>query len=220
MPITPEMSDVIASAIESALVDVHVALPGIVQSYDEATQTADIVLQVKRVLPVSDGSVATEEMPVLPNVPVSFQRSASFFVSLPIAAGDSGLVIFNEQSIDRWRSNGSPSDPKDVERHGLSGAVFVPGLFPNDGALVDAHATNMVVGLDQNNGQIHITPAGSILLGADATKKVAREGDAVEVTIPALTVVDVPGTGGAKNVAPITLSGTIKAGSATVKASD
>ena len=225
MPITPSEADMIAAAIDSALIDVHVALPGQVQTYDAAAQTATIELQVQRVLPQGINFV-TESLPVLENVPVAFLRSASFFVSMPIATGDYGLVLFNEMSIDQWRSKGENTSPGDIGRHTLSGGVFMPGLNPNDSALASADSDNLVVGLDGNNAQIHITPAGSILLGTDAALGVARDTDPVEAVIPANTViVSVSGGSGAPavgvlNPTPITLNGTITGASANVKASD
>jgi hypothetical protein len=221
MTVTPDMAEVIADAIESALIDVHTGLPGAVQSYDPLTQTATIALQVKRTLPKDDGTYATEDLPVLENVPIEFPRSASFAVTFPLAPGDTGLVVFAEMSIDQWRSKGVNTSPGDIGRHTLTGGVFRPGLVPNIKALATAaHALNMVVGLDNNNAQIHITPTGSVLIGADAIKKAARKDDPVSVVIPALTVVTTPGTGGALNPAPITLNGQIDDGSATVKVSD
>lgn len=138
MPITPEDATVITGAIDSALTDVHTAIPGQVESYDPATQTVVVKLQIKRVLPKLDGTTATEDLPLMQNVPVMFPRSAEYFLSFPIAAQDYGLVIFTEQSLDQWRSKGTNSDPRDVERHGLSGAIFVPGLVPNALALPEA----------------------------------------------------------------------------------
>lgn len=227
MTITPEIAEVIEAAIESSLIDVHTALPGKVQAYDAATQTATIELQVKRALPRADGIYATEDLPVLENVPVQFLRSTAFAITMPLAAGDFGYVIFAEMSIDQWRSKGANTSPGDIGRHTLTGAVFLPGLAPNDKALkTAAHANNLVVGLDDNNAQIHVTPAGSVLIGADATKESARKGDAVQATIPAGTViVSVSGGSGAPavgtlNPTDIILDGEITEGSDTVRVSD
>lgn len=220
MTITPDMAEVIADAIESTLIDVHVGLPGAVQSYDADEQTATIELQVKRALPKGDGTYATEDLPVLENVPVEFPRSKEFAVTFPLAAGDTGLVVFSEMSIDQWRSKGVNTSPGDIGRHTLSGGVFRPGLAPNVNALkTAAHVTNMVIGLDDDNAQIHVTPSGSILIGADATKKAARKDDPVSVVVPIGTFLTAA-TGGVLNPTPVTLNGQIDDGSATVKVSD
>lgn len=134
---TPADAEVIEDAITSRLIDVHVSLPGIVQSYDAALQTATIELGVRRVLETDAGAQVTETLPLLENVPVAFARTASFFVSFPLTSGDAGLVVFSEASIDQWRSKGAPSSPGDARRHSLTGGVFYPGLVPNAQALAD-----------------------------------------------------------------------------------
>lgn len=227
MTTTPELAEVIEAAIESALIDVHTALPGKVQSYDPTTQTATIELEIKRPLPKADGTYTIEDLPLLENVPVHFTRSAAFALTVPLAAGDQGLVIFSELSLDQWRSKGVNTSPGDIGRHTLTGAVFAPGLSPNAKALkTAAHASNLVIGLDDDNAQIHVTPSGSILIGADAVKESARKGDAVQAIIPTGTViVAVSGGSGAPavgtlNASDIVLDGEITEGSATVKVSD
>ena len=134
---TPELSEVIADALESRLLDVHVALPGRVLKYDVATQTVQIELGVHRMLETDEGAPVAEPLPVLENIPVAFPRVATGFLSFPVAAGDPGLVVFCETSIDQWRSKGTPTQPGDRRRHSLTGGVFVPGLAPNALALGD-----------------------------------------------------------------------------------
>lgn len=210
MALTPTDADMISAAIESALIDVHVALPGQVQTYDAATQTATIELQVQRVLPQGINFV-TESLPVLENVPVVFPRSASFAVTFPIATGDYGQVQFNEMSIDQWRSKGEDTSPGDIGRHTLSGGVFVPGLNPNDSALSDAaHASNMVVGLD-GGIQIHITPGGEILLGSDAASEAVVLGDAFKLNFDVHVHSSPFGPTGPPAVPLTELSSTVKA---------
>jgi len=134
----PSLTQVIASAIDDKLIDVHTALPGVVQSYDKATQTAEIELQVRRALQTENGEYTTEELPILPNVPVIFARTSQFYISLPVKTGDSGIVIFNEAIIDQWRSLGKSASPTDIGRHTLAAGVFLPGLFPAAGAIAPA----------------------------------------------------------------------------------
>jgi hypothetical protein len=126
-----DLSTVLAEIQRSSLTDLHVATPGIVQSYDSATQTADIVMGVQRQLPDDHGRLQTEEMPVLPDVPVLFPRSASFALTFPLAPGDAGLVVFCDRNIGQWRAKGSQMPAADAEMMGLSGPVFIPGLFPD-----------------------------------------------------------------------------------------
>ncbi len=147
MTITPEQAEVISDAIESALIDVHVSLPGRVEKYDATTQTANVQLQVKRTLPKGDGSYATEDLPVLQNIPVAFPRTNNAILTFPISTGDYGLVVFSEMSIDQWRSKGENTSPGDVGRHTLSGGVFQPGLMPiSETVTTDDLSSDVVLG--------------------------------------------------------------------------
>lgn len=158
---TPTMAEVITAAIESRLLDVHTALPGRVVKYDEDTQTVEVELQIKRMVEDADGKLQEETLPNLPNVPVGFPRSTSFFVSFPLAAGDFVWVVFSETSIDQWRSKGALTGPGDARRHTLTGALAIPCGYPNDKLLTEAHATAMVCG-QQGGQKVFIHAGGSV----------------------------------------------------------
>ncbi len=167
MGITPTDAEMLEAIIASALIDVHVALPGQIQSYSPATQTATVQLQVKRVLPASAGKFATEDLPVLENVPVEFLRTKTHMVTLPLVAGDYGLVVFSEMSLDQWRSKGENTSPGDIGRHTLTGGVFRPGLMPVAQTIPppalggDDIGDDIVIGLI-GGGQIRVKPDGSV----------------------------------------------------------
>lgn len=87
--------------------------------------------------------------------------------------------------------------------------------------------------LFNKEGEIHLQGKASALLNKEGevllnngSKGVAREGDEVEVEIPAQTFIDVVSGGsgaaavGTKNVAPVIVKGFIKKASTTVKAGD
>lgn len=145
MTITPEQAEIIYKAIDDRLIDLHVSLPGRVQSYDVDTQTAEIELMVTRLLEDEDGILVTEALPVIQNVSVIFTRTKKFFLSLPIEVGDTGDVIFAETSIGQWRATGEVSAPEDVGRCTLSGAKFYPGLVV-DGDALDSRVVDLAEG--------------------------------------------------------------------------
>ena len=114
------------------LLDVHTALPGIVKSYDSDAQTVDVQPALQRVIAAVDENSEdrSESLPILSAVPVMWPRSGGFFLHFPILAGDSVLLIFPEVDAGAWRVAGTESDPGTPERHGLSGAMAIPGAFP------------------------------------------------------------------------------------------
>lgn len=79
---------------------------------------------------VTYGGYAGVWAPSRPSVP-SFVDLA-----LPVAVGDTGLLIFSDRSLDVWLATGGIVDPGDDRRHALSDAVFVPGLRPFSSPLV------------------------------------------------------------------------------------
>ena len=178
-----DLADLLIAAMDARLVDLHTALPGRVRSYDAATQLADVEPLLKRALRTELGDKVLEALPIIPSVPVVFPRGGGYFVSLPLAAGDCGLLVFSERAIDRWRSTGEVADPGDQRMHGLSGALFVPGLGPRGDALADADASEMRVGRD-GGAQIAITPTG-IEIGAGATEHIGL-GDQIQAHLDAL----------------------------------
>ena len=145
-------AETLARILDSFAQDLHVALPGVVRSYDAETQTADVRLGLQRVLQAEDEDQdedLTENLPILPSVPVVFPRGGGYFLSFPLAAGDGVLVVFNELDINAWRdSSGEAVDPGVGLRHGLSGAVAVPGMFTRGDALASASGVYARLGRD------------------------------------------------------------------------
>ena len=139
--LTPSEASVLEDAIASALIDVHVMLPGKVQSYNAALRTADIELQLKRTLPTDESSFVTETMPILPGVPVSFPSGGGMGLTLALKSGDTGMVVFSEQSIDQWRALNSVTSPGVPRPTIITSSNFVPpgartlrdwSLFPSN----------------------------------------------------------------------------------------
>lgn len=154
------LAELIRKAMDARLASVRVAIPARVERYDVETQTADVKPLVKDRLVCEDG-ILVESMPVIPSVPVAFPRGGGFFISFPLAKGDTGRIVVCDRSIDQWRKKGGEVDPLDVRMHSWAGAVFEPDLADSDHALADAHAENLVIGKD-GGAQVHFTPGGEI----------------------------------------------------------
>lgn len=126
---TPTLQDMIRNAIEARLASLHTAMPGVVKTYDPATQTADVQPALKK--KYADGTVVN--LPLLTKIPVIFPRTAKGYVHFPLDPDDTVLIIFCERSIDSWRLKGGVIDPADYRKHALSDAVCIPGLFAKGG---------------------------------------------------------------------------------------
>lgn len=149
--------------LDQRIRDLWVAMPGLVKAVDMTNQTVDVQPVLQRVIPRGDDetdSPEAETLPVVPAVPLVFPRGGGFFVSVPVAVGDSVMLVFSDRDIGRWRETGQvPCNPGDQRAHTLSGAVAFPGVFPRGAKLADASPTNMVLGKDGTPGmKITITP--------------------------------------------------------------
>lgn len=133
----------------------HVAYPGRVQSYDAATQTADIIPLIRQQVPQPDGSYALEELPVLPSVPVVWWRVRGWFMALKLEPGDTVQLLVNSSAIGHWRAgDGAVCDPGDLRRQHLAHAVAIPGLYTRGEALEHAPSGDdaLVMGADATGG--------------------------------------------------------------------
>ena len=96
----------------------HVALPGQVVAYNEASRTVNVQPSVRL--------GAKEPMPLLLDVPVFFPGYFSFDIS----AGDECLVIFADRCIDAWFQHGGQSVAVSARRHDLSDGFALIGFSP------------------------------------------------------------------------------------------
>jgi hypothetical protein len=151
-PVHPEPADVLRAHLEQFALELHTAFPARVQTYDAATQRADLVPLIKHPVPQPDGPSAYEDLPVLPSVPVLFPRAGAWFLSLPLAAGDTVLVIIQEAAAGHWEAgDGDPQYPGDLRRHHLANAVAYAGYYPAARALTNASGANLVLGKDDGS---------------------------------------------------------------------
>lgn len=151
---TPDLLDVLELFEEKLLNNLHTALPGRVESYDPATQRADVQPLIRRRVPVAGTDRrewAYEDLPLIPSVRVLHPRGGGAFVHLPIATGDTVLLVFCETGIGHWEAgDGSISDAGDERRHHLAHAVAIPGFYPASKNIPneDANASELVVGFE------------------------------------------------------------------------
>lgn len=183
------LGDVIRHVTETRLRDVHTALPGRVEKYDPSTGKADVKPLVKRMF--SDGT--EQELPVVPNVPVLWPRTANAILHLPLAKGDGVLLVCSEKPLDLWLSSkmGRVVSPKDRRVFSLTDAVAIPGLWPftektnvDDDSAVELRHKRTVITI-RENGEVEINAGnndvyivgGNVLLGAqgDVMKRLINE---------------------------------------------
>lgn len=132
----PSDVDVIREGIRVALEDVHTCMPGVVATFNPATQTANVAPVLKRPIKKADGTLTHETIPILHNIPIIFPRGGGTAIQWPLLPGDGLVLFFSEAATAQWRSTGQLSEPGDLRRHDLSYAFAIPGVAPMSNPLV------------------------------------------------------------------------------------
>jgi hypothetical protein len=195
MPREPTLQEVIDTAIESRLLDIHTSLPGRVKKYDAAAQTVDVELVVRGVVPNADddGAPVLEDLPIIPNVPVEWPQAGGFYFHMPLAVGDEGKLTFFEAAVGHFRESGATSPPGDLRRHSLSSATFTPCAISKGKKLPDAPTAHALIGVPAGKFLQVSTPSGT----ADFVALAQKVDDALSSLKDILT-----GTPGAQPVPP------------------
>lgn len=185
-----ELGGALRDIIDSFTRELHTCLPAKVVSYDAATQTCAVQPQVKRVVVDEEGNESVESLPQIVGVPVGFYVGGGFMMTFPVAAGDTGLLIFSELPIDTWLNAGKESDPGDLRHHALGDAFFAPIVRPTANKLADASADTLALG-KTGGPQIHVN-ASTVNIGEKVAAAFIARADKSDAQISNLkTYVDV-----------------------------
>lgn len=128
---------------ESASSKIRVAMPGIIQEFDPATQAATVQLAIREKVINSSGESSMMEIPMLLDVPIVFPKAGGFSVTFPVKKGDECLVVFGDMCIDAWWQSGGVQNQVETRRHDLSDGFAIMGVSSVPNA-VSNYSTNSV----------------------------------------------------------------------------
>lgn len=106
-------------------------------SFDATKQTATVQIQVLRQL--NDKQMA---YPLLTDCPVFFNTGGNAALTMPIADGDTCLVLFNDRDLDNWFTSGSNVMPNSTRSHDLSDGLVIVGFRNLANVLSDYSSTD------------------------------------------------------------------------------
>ena len=126
----PTQAETVRRAQDARLEDDIKVEVGVVVAYYAAAHEADVQLGCQRPCLTTDGEITYERAPILPHIPVICLGTARSFVKLPLAAGDSVLLLFTGRSPAEFLAGQGDSRPTDLARHSLSNAMALPFVRP------------------------------------------------------------------------------------------
>ena len=182
----PTLNQLVENIILNQLLNTHTVSVGHLISYDENNNKAVIQIDLKR--KTEDGVVV--EVPPISQVPVFFVRSygGTAYLNMPLKAGDTGIVLFCERSIDIWTDQGGVVDPKDARKFDYSDAIFIPGLYPSSNPINDsANSKNVVLKNDQMSVILH--PDGKIEIKGATGEVMSIISDVLQTLINSTVIV-------------------------------
>lgn len=152
---------------------------GTVESFDADKQTASVKINARRVVydkPQTENGVLQQQprildYPLLTDVPVFVASGGRARLTLPIAAGDTCLVLFNDRDLDAWWSSGVVAAPNSSRMHSLSDGLALVGFRSLANKFEDYSATDAE--LRFGDAVVSIKPDGSVLVAGGEAGSVA-----------------------------------------------
>ncbi len=190
---TPTLAEVIRIALDNRLAEVHIMLPGKIDSYDPKTQKANVKPMIRRLQEAENGKAIEESLPIITSVPVAWPRAGGFKGTMPVNKGDRCTLQFSEASIDNYQASQSDDevDPEVFERFNLTDAIVRMEWYQDANTLEETDSDDMVIGKDGGE-VIHIGGGEVNLFEKDAadfvalSQKTFDEIDALKVTVGSL----------------------------------
>ncbi|GHV35147.1 hypothetical protein FACS1894187_07240 [Synergistales bacterium] len=149
---------------EAMAVNMRVCCPGIIQSFDPDTITVTVQAAGKESIRKPDGTLESQELPLMVDVPVFFPRGGDFTLTFPIRAGDECIVVFADRCFDAWHQSGGIQEAVETRLHDLSNAFAIVGVFSQSTKIPTPQPSDGNVQLRHNDGDccIEITPEKDI----------------------------------------------------------
>jgi len=114
----PDLAELFRLAVRKLQLEMRTHTVGTVVSYNPATQTADVSVDILQVVrdnntPPSRQDPApsiTQPPIILKGIPVHFQGTQTAYATQPIKTGDKGELHVNDRSIQKWLLSGTQDD--------------------------------------------------------------------------------------------------------------
>lgn len=192
----------VRAALRGWQAGIWTALPGIVQSFDAEKCTVEVQPAVQAQTQDKNQNWQNVNLPVLPDVPVLFFGTAAFALTLPVAAGDEGLLVFGSRCIDAWWQQGGVQPQAENRMHDLSDAFFIPAPMSQQKKFSDISTTEPQ--LRRANGEVLLALTET---GARVKGNLAVEGS---LSVTGNMQIDGEITGEGGGAAPVTFAGPVR----------
>ena len=149
--------------LKQAITDLRVSIPAIVQSVDYTANppVVTVTVAIQEVVRTADGPQNKTIYPIS-NVPIVLPSAGGFSLTLPVTAGDEGLLTFCDMCIDLWWKRGGIQPQFERRRHDLSDCGFAPGMRSQKRPLSNWSQNSAQLRSDDGTTYIEIAAGGVV----------------------------------------------------------
>jgi hypothetical protein len=172
-------------AIQNAVADLRCACPAIVVLFDPDTQLVAVQIAMKELVKYADGPKWVP-IPTIYRVPIVLPRAGGMCITMPIAAGDEGLLVFTDTAFDLWWLTGGQQpqgkNPPIVQpqherrRHDVTDCFFIPGCWNQTRVLANYPTDRIQIRSDDGSVSIDVEQNGNILINSSSNVNVNAQG--------------------------------------------
>lgn len=156
----------ILAALDGLQATIWTALPGIIQSFDPATQTCTVLPTIQARVQNPDGSFEWVEIPILTECPVFFPGGGGLTLTFPLQVGDECLIVFSSRCIDAWWQSGGVQVQAELRMHDLSDGMVFPGFNSVPRVPGGISTTKAQIRNTSGTVKIEVDPSGKLVLEA------------------------------------------------------
>lgn len=160
------LSDVLNAHKRDILITMNCHAIGEIESFDTAKQTATVKISYSMQI-YENNNLVQKDYPILLDCPVMTYTGGGSGITMPIAQGDSCLVLFNDRDIDNWFQGGGSKILASGRVHSLSDAIIFVGIRPLDKVIQNYDGTNPTI----FNGETQIKIKSSKILLENSSDK-------------------------------------------------
>jgi len=158
----PALKDLLNISTKDVMLSLNCHAIGTIQAFYPEDQTADVLINYTQQFYVrqSDGTYALQQKnyPALVSCPCVMLTGGSAFISMPISAGDTCLVLFNDRDFSDWWGTGNTSAvPPTAQLHALGDAIALVGIRSKINAIPSYDQTRARL----QNGDTYVGVSGS-----------------------------------------------------------
>ena len=163
----PGLVDVLDNFKEDILKSLNAVQIGEVRAFNASRQTVNVQVVIKQLVDEVDGVKRYQDYPLMLECPLMFLNGGGSHLTMPVQAGDSCIILFNDRDIDNWFIEGGVKAPNTKRKHDLSDALAIVGVRNLQNALTDY-------------------PSDAVRLQYDTANKVEIKTGTIETTTPLL----------------------------------